>query len=337
MDLRYDFESTSDYAGSFSASEFTSVKTNRLLNLYEHGRYACPSANSGSTNLASRYQAVVADRYGLPNDEAEQLREGIKHRLYLDHILKGHHFFAPIGDGPQKIVDLGTGTGIWAMEVAEKFPSARVIGTDISAIQPSWTPPNLEYRVEDLEDDYRPWTSIYNDADLVHCRFFMQVIRDPKRMVDTIFDRLRPGGWIECHDIVAEVYSKDASVGKDHPINQLYHLIDGPFTEVYKWNLHIVLELPSLLREAGFVNVSTRRNKIPIGRWPSEHSEREMGLFQQTIILDFALAVLARHDILGLDQDEAAELGQQVVDCVHDPGMHAYMDWADVWAQKPVT
>lgn len=101
MDLRYDFESTSDYAGSFSASEFTSVKTNRLLNLYEHGR---------------RYQAVVADRYGLPNDEAEQLREGIKHRLYLDHILKGHHFFAPIGDGPQKIVDLGTGTGIWAME-----------------------------------------------------------------------------------------------------------------------------------------------------------------------------------------------------------------------------
>ncbi|OAR01657.1 hypothetical protein LLEC1_06765 [Akanthomyces lecanii] len=322
MDRHYNLDSTSDYAESFSASEFTSIKTNRLLNLYEHGR---------------RYQGVAADRYGLPNDEAEQLREGIKHRLYLDHILKGDYFLAPIGQCPQKIVDLGTGTGMWALEVAEKYPSARVIGTDISAIQPSWAPPNLEYRVEDLEDEHRPWTSIYNDADLIHCRFLMQVIRDPRRMIQTIFDRLKPGGWIECHDIVAELYTENESVDKDHPINQLYNLIDGPFTEFYKWNLHIALELPKLILEAGFVNVSTRRNKIPMGRWPSEHNAREMGLFQQAIVLDFALAVLAKRDILGLDQDEAAELGQQVLDSVHDDDTHAYMDWADVWAQKPFT
>lgn len=73
--------------------------------------YQCSSAH-----IHSRYQGVVADRYGLPNDEVEQLREGIKHRLYLDHILKGEYFLAPVGDRPQKIVDLGTGTGIWAME-----------------------------------------------------------------------------------------------------------------------------------------------------------------------------------------------------------------------------
>ncbi|KAJ6783367.1 hypothetical protein PWT90_10223 [Aphanocladium album] len=320
MDPNHDFDSTSDYAESFSASEFTSIKTNRLLDLYEHGR---------------RYQGVVADRYGLPNDEAEQLREGIKYRLYLDHILNGKYFFAPIGELPQKIVDLGTGTGMWAMEVAEKYPSARVIGTDISTIQPSWTPPNLEFRVEDLEDDYRPWTSIYNNADLMHCRFLMQVVRDPKRMIQTIYDRLKPGGWIECHDIVPEVYSDDGSVGDNHPVNRVYELIDGPFTEFYKWSLHIVLKLPDLLREVGFVNVSTRRNKIPMGRWPNEHNEREMGLFQQAIVLDFALAVLAKRDILGLDQDEASELGQQVLDTVNDPSIHAYMDWADVWAQKP--
>ncbi len=73
-----------------------------------------------------------------------------------------------------------------------------------------------------------------------------------------------------------------------------------------------------------------------MGRWPSEHNAREMGLFQQTIVLEFALAVLAKRDILGLDQDEAEELGQQVLDSVHDHNTHAYMDWADVWAQKPV-
>lgn len=116
MDRYYDLDTTSDYAESFSASEFASIKTNRLLYLYEHGRYVVYICLSGFADLTSRYQGVVADRYGLPNDEAEQLREGIKHRLYLDHILKGDYFLAPIGERPQKIVDLGTGTGMWALE-----------------------------------------------------------------------------------------------------------------------------------------------------------------------------------------------------------------------------
>lgn len=118
-------------------------------------------------------------------------------------------------------------------------------------------------------------------------------------------------------------------------MNKIYGLVAGPFSEVYKWNLPVVHTLPALLREAGFVNITTQKTEIPIGAWPSEHSRREMGLFQQAIVLDFALAVLAKRNILGLDQDEAAELGQQVLDAVHDPKIHACTDWADVWAQKP--
>lgn len=48
---------------------------------------------------------------------------------------------API-DKPQRILDVGTGTGIWAIDMADSFPSAEVIGTDLSPIQPRWIPPN---------------------------------------------------------------------------------------------------------------------------------------------------------------------------------------------------
>lgn len=35
------------------------------------------------------------------------------------------------------MLDLGTGTGIWAIDFADEYPSANVIGTDLSPIQPT--------------------------------------------------------------------------------------------------------------------------------------------------------------------------------------------------------
>lgn len=63
----------------------------------------------------------------MPNDEAEQMREGMKHKLFSDYILDGKLFIAPIPDNPQKVVDLGTGAGYWALDGTcdnSSFPSS---------------------------------------------------------------------------------------------------------------------------------------------------------------------------------------------------------------------
>lgn len=72
--------------------------------------------------------------------------------------------------------------------VAESFPSARVIGCDLSPIQPHWTPPNVEFRVEDLEDENRPWTRIYEDADLIHVRALLQTLRKPRQLLERAYE-----------------------------------------------------------------------------------------------------------------------------------------------------
>lgn len=71
--------------------------------------------------------------------------------LLLNDRLSTITFDAP----PQKVLDIGTGTGIWAIDFAEwvldlpywftrlipkrsQYPSAEVIGTDLSPIQPAW-------------------------------------------------------------------------------------------------------------------------------------------------------------------------------------------------------
>ncbi|KAL3955453.1 hypothetical protein ACCO45_011016 [Purpureocillium lilacinum] len=235
-----DQDATSDYGDSITTSEFTSLNTTRLLHSYEHGRRV----------LVPRlcHDGVLQGRYGMPNDDAEQLREGVKHRLYSDYILEGKLFIAPVGPRPQKIVDLGTGFGLWALDVAEQYPSARVIGVDLSPIQPNWLPPNLEFRVEDLDDEYRPWTNIYLGADLMHLRFLLPTVRRPELLLRNCLENLKPGGWIEIHDIIPKIFSDDGTAGDNHPIHILYKHIDGPFSSVYGWNLQFPLPRPAYWR-----------------------------------------------------------------------------------------
>ena len=36
----------------------------------------------------------------------------------------------------KRVLDVGTGTGIWAIDYADEHPDAKVIGVDLSPIQP---------------------------------------------------------------------------------------------------------------------------------------------------------------------------------------------------------
>jgi methylase of polypeptide subunit release factors len=42
----------------------------------------------------------------------------------------------PLKKEPHHVLDLGTGTGVWATDFALEYPTAVVIGIDLSPIQP---------------------------------------------------------------------------------------------------------------------------------------------------------------------------------------------------------
>jgi tRNA1(Val) A37 N6-methylase TrmN6 len=49
-----------------------------------------------------------------------------------------------------RVLDVGTGTGIWAMDFGDEHPEAEVVGVDLSNIQPSFVPPNISFEIDDL-------------------------------------------------------------------------------------------------------------------------------------------------------------------------------------------
>jgi hypothetical protein len=88
--------------------------------------YETDSLASASTSLASgvrdyafengrRYHKFREGTYNFPNDDSEQDREDMKHAMMVNLLGQRLHF-APIGDNPQNVLDMGTGTGIWAIE-----------------------------------------------------------------------------------------------------------------------------------------------------------------------------------------------------------------------------
>lgn len=85
-----EFETT-DGISTGSASATSSI----YAHTYENGR---------------RYQCFKNGRYPIPNDDSEQDREDMKHAMMLE-LTDGELFYAPIGDNPQSIMDIGTGTG----------------------------------------------------------------------------------------------------------------------------------------------------------------------------------------------------------------------------------
>lgn len=119
------------------ASSSTSLLSSVTKYEYENGR---------------RYHAYQAGKYAFPNDEVELERMDIEHHNQMLQ-LDGALHLAPL-ETPREILDLGTGTGIWAMDMGDKYPSAQVIGTDLSPVQPEWTAPNVQFVVDDFEQEW---------------------------------------------------------------------------------------------------------------------------------------------------------------------------------------
>lgn len=67
------------------------------------------------------------------------LKPDLQHNMFI-RTLGGRLGLAPPNDPNSKVkrvLDVGTGTGIWALDFGDEHPEAQVIGVDLSPIQPN--------------------------------------------------------------------------------------------------------------------------------------------------------------------------------------------------------
>jgi len=226
------------------------------------------------------YHGYRKGKYLFPCDENEKDRLDIYHTFFAVARKEKLHSAPITPNYDLRILDLGTGTGIWAIDMADKYfhDRAEVTGLDLVNIQPRQIPPNLAFHIRDIES---PWQSLGQDSyDLIHMRMLNGSISDWPDMYEKAFKHLKPGyGWLEHVEIDMQPRCDDGTLPHDSAL-LLWHgylmdamkRADRPMD--YNHNTG------HLLRQQGFIDVHEEVIPIPFNPWPKDPHQKDWEMVQ---------------------------------------------------------
>ena len=285
-----DSQSTSSDSGysGYSESMFSTESIRSSIYDYEvkHGR---------------TYHAFHRDKYYMPNDEGEQERLDV-HYHALRLAIEDKITFAPI-DQPHGILDVGTGTGIWAMDAADAWPEAEVFGVDLSPIQPTWVPPNLKFEVADADE---PWGFAEERFSLVHTRIMngFGVASWPHFYAEA-FSCLRPGGWVENQEFDCAIVTDDGTLPENSKLLKIKKIWNQSTEMIGKTGRCNPHQMVDQMTKAGFINTRIITKKMPIGPWPKDPMLKESGRFGLIALYNgvYGMSVRLFVDVLGWSEE----------------------------------
>lgn len=316
VEVEDNLEDADSAIGSDESTASASITSSVIRYEWKHGR---------------RYHSFQAGQYSFPNDATEQDRLDMIHHVFY-RLTNDRLILAPINPDGLSILDIGTGTGIWAIEVGDTYPSANIVGNDLSPIQPDWIPPNVKFLVDDVEKD---WAEPIQ-YDYIHCRYMAGSIVDWPRLMKQIYDNLKPGGWVEFQETANTMYSEDDSLKLDNALVLMMNYLKEACDKIGR-TLDPAPHFKSWAEDAGFAKVKEERFKLPIGGWPKDPRLKEIGTLMGINMHEgvSAFTAVLFTDVLGWKTEEVELFNVSVRKASRDLKVHPIFDFIVLTAQKP--
>lgn len=260
------------------------------------------------------------DRYLIPRKASEVNRLDLQH--YALRELLGTNHLAPITE-PRSVLDVGTGTGQWAVDMSREFPGALVVGADQPPPIATHDAPRYSYvRLNLLRGlPFRDGTFDYVHQRLLRAGIPLAAWPEAVRELTRVVAR---GGVVELGE--SGEYWGNAGPAASRFFGLMRQLgsrfgmdTEGP----------PALGLPRLLADAGLDDIGERHVTVPVGEWGGR-----VGSFMASNIRAVGRALMPVFaSALSVPEEETASLVSEMlreIEVVHMTGEVWY-----AWGRKP--
>ncbi|KAL9089236.1 MAG: hypothetical protein Q9165_005804 [Trypethelium subeluteriae] len=190
--------------------------------------------------------------------QAEMDRMDIYHKLFLVARRDSLHLAPIVTRTTPRILDLGCGTGIWAIDMAD----------------PIRIPPNLRFRINfDYEGH---WAMGQDSWDLIHVRMACGSVSSWPELYQKIFLHLKPGdGYMEQVEIDLQPRCDDGTL-LEGALKQWYDCLKDATARISR-PIEYQHNTRQMLQAAGFIDINETVIRAPYNSWPADPHQKEIG------------------------------------------------------------
>ncbi|KAI2468651.1 S-adenosyl-L-methionine-dependent methyltransferase [Annulohypoxylon bovei var. microspora] len=307
------------------------------------------STKAVSGSSSSRFFRSIVYKFGrtfnrnyfLPSDKQEQERMNLQHEISVE-VHDGDLHLSPVIK-PRRVLDVGTGTGIWAIEFGtshftRRNPDSEVLGIDLNPVPPPpFIVPNCHFGIADVYDEWK----FGRPFDFIHVRSLGEPA-DKRKLFKLIYDNLAPGGWVEFQEWILHAQSSDRSLEGTafQKWNKL--MSEGKFffrncVKNLGRSLFYVLDYKRVLELTGFENIVERKYAVPTNTWPPGKQSQKIGAMQKSNTLQvidvYSFPVFSNG--LGWSKDALDRLLVEVRKDIENTRIHSYSTLMTVYCKKP--
>ncbi|KAJ9632033.1 hypothetical protein H2203_000434 [Taxawa tesnikishii (nom. ined.)] len=206
-----------------------------------------------------------------------------------------------------RILDVGTGTGFWAIDMAEIPPNVRFsIPTDFESL----------------------WTFGEDSWDLIHLQMLCGSVTSWPNLYQKVFQHLRPGyGYIEQLEVDLEPRCDDGTLDPRAPLAVWYQHLAEATARAHK-PIAYQHNTRQLLEQAGFIDIKEQVIRAPYNRWPKDPMQKDIGAWYRLGLAESsgleALSLAPFSRVFNWPVPEIRRFAQEVRHQIGQSSCHAY-------------